>query len=532
MVDPFFAVWRASAGARRLGIARLRQHLLPATETALADAFADACARVDKELSSGLGDTLSTKAAGRSQQLVDLAMVMMTAAYSGLADDFARACVQSDPDGLSVDATGTDAARFLSELSIALLEIVTRRARSVDSPLANLANQVAVDGVSRRLDLLFEATTGTSSTKSLNSSGPTTPMLHGTNTLRLVDPRYRGRSEVVARLAVHIASADNTCPIVSLVGMAGAGKSWLADVLASELAATFDRAVRVTLRTNDSEPEHLLRTAVRHAGGDPEVADLLLEIVRIANENGLLIVIDNARPAFDLSWLKSLPAGCAVITTSREPVTDAATHVERLYDVDTDDAIAILRARAPAQHDDVEALSAIADRCGRLPLALGIVGSFAHRRPDVSWSMVHSRIVATSPMRFLDGVAFADERIRDAFSFSYVELEITEALLFRALGCLEIDIMFEDLASAAVPDVDSASILLAFDGLVDAALLEPLGAGEFTMHDLLREFGRSLEIEVGGHESVVAYNDRVLAHQLSEARTVVSRRRRPLSDRQ
>jgi NB-ARC domain len=527
MVDPLFAVWRASAGARRLGFARLREHVLPATATALADAFGDACAEVDEALSSGLGDALSSSAAKRSDELVDLAMVMMTAAHMGRADDFGSSCFANDPVGLGFEIAGTDAAAYMGELCRVLLRIVSQRARTAGSPLVALHTQVALDGLSRRLDLLLEASAQGSSGRAIDGATLALSAPNTASTLRLVDPRYRGRSETASKLVALLANGDRQCPIVSLIGMAGAGKSWLADVIVDALADSFDLAIRVNGRIGSSDSDYLLRTTIRHAGGDPETPDPTHEMARITRDTKLLILIDNARTSFDLTWLGSLPVGCAVVITSREPVSDAATAVERLYDVSSRDAMEILRARAPNRADDVGALMAISKRCGHLPLALGIVGSFAHRRPDVSWETIHQRMLATSPLRFLDRIAHADSCIRDAFSFSYAELDEIEASLFRALGCLEVDFIFEDLARAALPDVGADRLMFAFDGLVDAAMLEPLGGGEHTMHDLMREFGQSLEIEHGGRTAATVYNDRVLAYQLEQARSLVTRHRRP-----
>src|SRR5206468_4164123 len=101
-----------------------------------------------------------------------------------------------------------------------------------------------------------------------------------------------------------------------------------------------------------------------------------------------LVVLDNAADADQVRPLLPDTRGCPVLVTSRRDLTDLPRATHLVVDVFTPaEAVAFLIGATPARPvgPDPEALARIAGRCGRLPLALGLVS--AHISGTPGWTL-------------------------------------------------------------------------------------------------------------------------------------------------
>jgi tetratricopeptide (TPR) repeat protein len=141
-----------------------------------------------------------------------------------------------------------------------------------------------------------------------------------------------------------------------------------------------------------------------------------------------------------------------------------------------------------------EATDAIVQLCGRLPLALRIVGARMAARPGWPLSTFVERL--TDAQNRLDEIRVGDLSVRASFHASYDGIRHSDnptdraaARAFRFFGVLPGSDMGLQ-AAAALLDVDNWQAEDALERLVDAHLLHSLAPGRYQMHDLIRLFAR------------------------------------------
>ncbi|MEV7283672.1 tetratricopeptide repeat protein [Streptomyces sp. NPDC093252] len=209
----------------------------------------------------------------------------------------------------------------------------------------------------------------------------------------------RDRSELVGRLKETVTEgAGNT--VFVLHGLGGCGKTAVACALFEH--ATRDSG-RLGLWVNASDQASLragmLAVAADRGAGDGELmaarnglraaADLVWDHLD-RSDRPWLLVLDNADdPAVlrDGGWLRTSPRGTVLVTTRQ-----AAGHwwpaAELLHVgvLPREDAAQVLADLAPGT-GSVEDAAAIADRLGRLPLALTLAGGFLAHQVIDPWTM-------------------------------------------------------------------------------------------------------------------------------------------------
>lgn len=209
----------------------------------------------------------------------------------------------------------------------------------------------------------------------------------------------RDRTELMEHLQAAVAS-DVFNQVYVLHGMGGCGKTAVAITLFQRATAESSRAGlwvnaadRTTLRSG------MLAVAADRGATEGELlaarnglrapADLVWERLDRSAEPWLL-VLDNADdPAIlqDGSWLRTSPRGTVLVTT-RQAAARWWPHAE-LHHVGVlprDAAAQVLYDLAP-ETGTVEEASEIADRLGRLPLALTLAGGFLAQQVIDPWTM-------------------------------------------------------------------------------------------------------------------------------------------------
>ncbi|MHA5054985.1 tetratricopeptide repeat protein [Streptomyces sp. SD15] len=207
----------------------------------------------------------------------------------------------------------------------------------------------------------------------------------------------------------------------------------------------------------------------------------------------LLIVLDNAHSTEQVEPLLPVGAGCSVLITSRKALSAGnITHRQpiRVALPDESEALDVLAHYAGRERitgDPAMALE-ITRFCGRLPLALRIVGSKLRLRPDLSLSRMEARL--RDERARLRELVFENRSLTACLTFTYRELEESTRMSLGLLASLPAgrftDWHFERLASM------SGAGITACDELVEVSLMEAQGSehsdSSYRVHDLIRVF--------------------------------------------
>ncbi|MEU5860206.1 BTAD domain-containing putative transcriptional regulator [Nonomuraea sp. NPDC047529] len=312
---------------------------------------------------------------------------------------------------------------------------------------------------------------------------------------------FTGRKEVAVRVHTLLSSQSSAegVPVVALCGIGGVGKTTLAVHVAHTADDLFpDGQLYADLRGHSDEvtaPESALGGFLRALGVPPDVIpDGLAErsaLYRsLLSDRRILVLLDNARDADQVSPLLPGSPGCATIVTSRAKLADLPA--ARLIDLDVmepDEALSLFSTvagpeRVAAEHG--AAMDVVA-ACGFLPLAVRIVAARLAARP--SWTVASLVPRLADEQRRLDELRVGNLAVEATFALGYGQLEPAQARAFRLLSLPKgPDISIGAAAAVLAMTMYEAEELL--ESLVDMSLLEATAPGRYRFHDLLRLFAR------------------------------------------
>ncbi|MFM9550690.1 AfsR/SARP family transcriptional regulator [Streptomyces caniscabiei] len=308
-------------------------------------------------------------------------------------------------------------------------------------------------------------------------------------------------------------------PTAVISGMAGVGKSALALHLAHELAEHFpDGQLYINLHgatpgmtplTPAQALAALLRdlgTAPRRIPEHPDVAAALLRSTLAPTRT--LIVLDDAATAAQVRPLLPAGPGCAVIVTSRSPLTalDGAHRIP-LAPLSDDESAALLRA-ASGRAAGLDAAHPLVELTGRLPLALRVVAARLAARRALTPDALAGQLAATEGrLRHLE---YDDLSVRRSLAVAHEALRASDreadrdaAHALRRIGALDLPAYGAPLL-ARLTGTDEFRAEAALDRLVDVALLEERTYGRYVPHDLVRHFARELAGSTTAAETAAA----------------------------
>ncbi|MFF4270116.1 BTAD domain-containing putative transcriptional regulator [Streptomyces sp. NPDC001536] len=328
-------------------------------------------------------------------------------------------------------------------------------------------------------------------------------------------PHFTGRATVLDAVRGTLSDAPTAVAVIS--GMAGVGKSALALHVAHDLRERFpDGQLYVNLHgatpgMTPLTPSQALTALLRDLGADPraipEHPDAAAALLRsLLAPTRTLMVLDDAATAAQVRQLLPAGTGCAVIVTSRSPLTalDGARRFP-LAPLSAEDSAALLRTVSGREGDDsgsgedddrIDAGHPLVELTGRLPLALRIVAARLAARRALTPDVLADQLAATEDrLRHLE---YDDLSVRrslavahDALAASGRRTDRDAALALRRLGALDLPTYGAPLI-ARLLGTETSRAEAALDRLVDVALLEETAYGRYAPHDLVRDFAREL----------------------------------------
>ncbi|MGW0212956.1 BTAD domain-containing putative transcriptional regulator [Micromonospora chokoriensis] len=342
---------------------------------------------------------------------------------------------------------------------------------------------------------------------------------------------FTGRQQTLARL---IKDAEAGSRIHLIDGMAGSGKTTLAVHVATVLADDYpDAQLYIDLHGHSERtpltPAAAVAMLLRQLGvvdeRVPANQDDRLALWRneLAGRRALL-VLDNAASADQVTPL--LPNGShslVLITSRRRLVGVDEGRPSSLPVLDTDEAVELLGRVVGADRvaAESEAAAEVVRRCGHLPLAIRLAGARLAHRPRWRIADLAERL-STRPDRLAEFEA-GERSVARAFALSYAQVSPAAQRAFRLLG-LHTGVRFDNSVAAVLAELPLTDAQDLLDELVDAHLVEEADLGRYRLHDLVREYARTLVAEPERAAERRDGIERLLDHHLHVA-TAIARER-------
>ncbi|MFF0155984.1 BTAD domain-containing putative transcriptional regulator [Streptomyces sp. NPDC005263] len=287
-----------------------------------------------------------------------------------------------------------------------------------------------------------------------------------------------------------------------VTGPAGVGKTAFAVRTGHLLASRFpDGQLHADLRgfgDDPAEPFTVLGTFLRALGipGGTVPAELTgrVHLYRtLLAGRQILVVLDNAASAQQVSDL--LPSGvrCATIITSRTTMADVCGRRLPLGVLDSATGLDLLREMLGRDRTDAESgwARSIVDTCGGLPLAVWVAGARLAARPH--WPLAKVAHALADEQRKLDELAVGHIAVRASLELTYQQMSEATQHALRMIALLPVP-SFAAWALAALLDAGMSEAEAVLDDLVEVHLVQTGSANatgiRYQLHDLVRLLAR------------------------------------------
>lgn len=364
---------------------------------------------------------------------------------------------------------------------------------------------------------------------------------HGASRPRMLPPAsaaFTDREDVLQWIAELMDEGDRppgSSAVAVLVGPGGIGKTEAVVHSAHALGERFPHGtLHVDLRGASAatalEPSDVLARFLERLGvpsatvpGDEDrQCDLYRDCMA---DRRMIVVLDNAHD--DTQVLPLLPAspGSLVLVTSRHRLPRLVALGARrrtLRPLSLTDSVALLERVSGRELPDgqgAEAVRAVAEATGGVPLALCTTGSGLAEREHLTWERMAQQLSHRLDGRDRGGDAVHDpghdsaDPVRLAHDASYAELGPECAALYRAIAVWDWPTVTVACAahSVGVSEEEARELL---ERLARVHLLEEVGEERYRFHDLTRAHARQLAIAEDGPARSAAVVRRVAVAQL------------------
>jgi DNA-binding SARP family transcriptional activator len=298
------------------------------------------------------------------------------------------------------------------------------------------------------------------------------------------------------------ADADNEfgTRIVAISGKGGVGKSTLALRAGHGLRASYPDGHLFGRLDGGSDGDHvrpvmarLLRALGMIGSTIPDDEEERGEHYRsrLANKR-MLVVLDAARSEEEVLPLVPPGPGCALIVTSRAPLSGLpGAHLIDLDVFDPDLALEMLSRVVGRQRIETEQENAreLVELCGGLPLAIRIAGARIASRPHWGVGVLVDRL--RSNVHRLDELSYRGLELRENINLSYRSLSPPEQRLFRLFALINTPDS-PAWTAAALLDTTPHEAFDVLENLVEAQLLDTVqyadASPRYRFHELIRTY--------------------------------------------
>jgi DNA-binding SARP family transcriptional activator/tetratricopeptide (TPR) repeat protein len=313
---------------------------------------------------------------------------------------------------------------------------------------------------------------------------------------------FTGRAEQIRSAVGHLSppTPPTAVPTCVISGKGGAGKSALAARVAHELAPEYpDGQLYVALHGMTDTPalaESILARFLAALGDPPSALPATVEertdrYRSLVAGRRILVVLDDAASEGQVRPLLPGSPTCGVLVTARNRLAGlAGTHPVEVDVLSPDEAVELLAKVAGPERIRAEARAAVqlVEHCGRLPLAVRVVGArLASRR---HWSVAQFTARLRDERGRLDQLVAGDQEVRASIALSYRALPAEAQRAVRRLGALGLPNfpvwVVASLLDSAETTADTVIEQLLDARFVDFLTVDRAGQARYQMHDLLR----------------------------------------------
>ncbi|HKS41934.1 MAG TPA: tetratricopeptide repeat protein [Blastocatellia bacterium] len=306
---------------------------------------------------------------------------------------------------------------------------------------------------------------------------------------------FTGRDKEVKELMKALAQGEGRIAISAIGGMGGVGKSVLAVHVAHQLVDRYPAGqIVVDMQGTSDRPLTAIEAMARVIQAfhpEARVADDVNQVAQdyrnlLAGKHAL-ILLDNAANATQVRPLVPSPP-CALIITSRRTIVIAGVRSGSLDALSEKDARDLLREIVGKSRATNKQLDAIAELCGRLPLALRIAGTFLAKYRD--WTVAEYIETLADERKRLAHLKQDDLDVEVTLALSARQLELENSELaahWKLLSVFPAD--FDRAAAAAIWNVIVEEARDSLSALLERSLVlyDEEGA-RYRLHDLVRLF--------------------------------------------
>lgn len=310
-------------------------------------------------------------------------------------------------------------------------------------------------------------------------------------------PAFVGRRRELSELAALLDRPADRVRVAVVSGPAGVGKTTTVVEAAHRARGLFPDGQLYAEGTRGGAAvpaRDILGAFLRDLGtaGDdipPSAADRAALFRSVCARRRLLIVVDDAHSAEQVTALLPGAGECAVLVTTRRRLSVPAANVSLDLDVITAaESHQLLATLAGADRlaAEPEAAAAIVEACAGSPLALLIVGGRLATRP--AWPLAHLRDRLAGPGRLAE-LRLDGRSVEAALDATTSTLDPLVEARFRALGALPVDLVDVESA-AALWEIDRADARDLLEDLCDVRLLDPAAPDCYSWHGLIGSYLR------------------------------------------
>jgi tetratricopeptide (TPR) repeat protein/transcriptional regulator with XRE-family HTH domain len=395
----------------------------------------------------------------------------------------------------------------LSEQAVSALERGSRRRPRIET-IEALGTALGLNGAA--VEALANAARGTRRALPVEDTTPAESVASVPRQLPLALSDFIGRTAELDLILQSLTRADGrpgTVRMVAVTGMGGVGKTALA-IHAAHLAADKFPGGHLYLDLRGYgpgeavSPLEALGQLLRSLGVDDrtipagvnEAAGLYRSLLA---QLRVLILLDNANGAAQVTPLLPGAAGSAVIVTSRRALTTLPgfrqINLAPLTEADSAQLLSTIAGSSQVAPDSAAARS-IARLTGHLPLAVRLIGARLAARP--SWPVEYVIDQLEDERRRLDELGTGESGVRANIAGSVEFLAASnDKLDQQAAAALDLlglpnssDLITLTAAHLLGQPVEHTEQML--ERLVDLNLLESTGPGRYRFHDLILAFAR------------------------------------------